>query len=52
MTAREWNSAVRSWQEIAAELAKETEAEKFERLAEQLLAALERDNDNKVPRRV
>jgi len=44
MTARDRNQAVRSWQEIAKELTKETDSGEFERLAGELLKALEGKN--------
>lgn len=42
MTARDGNQAVRSWQEIAKELTREMDSQNFERLAGELLEALQR----------
>jgi hypothetical protein len=42
MTARDGNEAVRSWRQVAAELADEKDTARFENLAEELLKALDR----------
>ena len=42
MTTRDRNRC--SWQEIAQELTRETDSGRFEKLAEELLQALERNN--------
>jgi len=44
MTARDSNQAVRSWHEVATELAAEKDTTKFAKLAEELLEALERSS--------
>ena len=44
MTARDCNQAVRSWQEIAKELTREMDSQNFERLAGELLEALQKSN--------
>jgi hypothetical protein len=48
MAARDSNQAVRSWREVATELAKEKDTTRFEKLAEELLKALE-TSSSKLP---
>ena len=44
MTARDGNQAVRPWRDVAMELAAEKDTTRFEKLAEELLKALERSS--------